>query len=128
MEVRELTCICCPLGCNMTVSIENGIPVSVTGNTCKRGEIYAKKEVTNPTRIVTSTVRLGDGRMVPVKTASDIPKGKIMDCIRQLKEVSLDAPVASGQVILENAADTGVAVVATKEILLNECYRGDKEA
>lgn len=117
MEVREMTCICCPLGCSLFVQMENGLPVSVTGNTCKRGEDYAKKEVTNPTRIVTSTVRLADGRMVSVKTASDIPKGKIMDCIRQLKKVSVKAPVTAGQVILENVADTGVSVVATKEIL-----------
>ena len=106
MEIREMTCICCPLGCQLTVTMQDGVPVSVTGNTCNRGDVYARKEVTNPTRIVTSTVRM---------TASDIPKGKIMDCIRQLKEVCVQAPVKVGQVIIENAAGTGVAVVATKE-------------
>ena len=115
MEIREMTCICCPLGCQLTVTMQDGVPVSVTGNTCNRGDVYARKEVTNPTRIVTSTVRMTDGKMLPVKTASDIPKGKIMDCIRQLKSVCVQAPVTVGQVIVENAAGTGVAVVATKE-------------
>ena len=58
METRNLTCIGCPLGCALTVEMENNEVVSVTGNTCKRGDVYARKEVTHPTRIVTSTVRL----------------------------------------------------------------------
>ena len=57
MEERKLICIGCPMGCPLTVEIDGGEVVSVTGNTCKRGDVYARKEVTNPTRIVTSTVR-----------------------------------------------------------------------
>lgn len=81
MEVRELTCIGCPLGCQLTVTMGND-EIKVEGNTCPRGEAYAKKEVTNPTRIVTSTVRVEGGTIerAAVKTASDIPKGKIFDC------------------------------------------------
>ena len=56
MEEKNLICIGCPMGCPLTVKMEHGEVVSVTGNTCKRGDIYARKEVTNPTRIVTSTV------------------------------------------------------------------------
>jgi CxxC motif-containing protein len=90
--------------------------VSVSGNTCKNGEKYAKKELTNPTRIVTSTVRVTDGTlgMVSVKTSSDIPKGKIFDCVKELQAIDVPAPVTIGQVIIENVADTGVSVVATK--------------
>ena len=62
MEKRELTCIGCPLGCSITVTLENGEIRDVTGYTCKRGHDYARKEVTNPTRIVTSTVRLTGSR------------------------------------------------------------------
>ena len=61
MEERKLTCIGCPMGCPLTVKMEHGEVVSITGNTCKRGDIYARKEVTNPTRIVTSTVRITGG-------------------------------------------------------------------
>ena len=76
METRELICIGCPMGCALTVEMEEGAVKSVSGYTCNRGKVYAEKEVTNPTRIVTSTVMVegGTDRMVSVKTASDIPK------------------------------------------------------
>ena len=82
MEKRELTCIGCPLGCAVTVEMEGTEILRVTGHTCKRGEEYARKEVTNPTRIVTSIVRVHGGKipMVSVKTKSDIPKSEIYDC------------------------------------------------
>lgn len=119
MEKRELTCIGCPLGCAVTVTLEDGQVVSVTGNTCKRGEDYARKEVTHPTRIVTSTVRVSGGSapMVSVKTQSDIPKSKIFDCVKALKGVTVAAPVHIGDVVAANVAGTGVDVVATKEVL-----------
>ena len=63
MENRELTCISCPMGCLMTVSVEKG-EIKVTGNTCKRGEIYAKKEVTDPRRVVTSSVSVKNGELI----------------------------------------------------------------
>ena len=118
MEQRILTCIGCPLGCLVTVELENGEVVSVTGNTCKRGDDYARKEVTTPTRIVTSTVRVtgGNAPTVSVKTKSDIPKDKIFDCAKALKEVKVTAPVSIGDVVLENVAGTGVDVVATKAV------------
>lgn len=118
MENRDLICIGCPMGCMLTVSMENGEVLSVTGNTCKRGDAYARKEVTNPTRIVTSSVRVVGGELpvVSVKTGEDIPKGKIKDCMKALKEVVVKAPVHIGDVLLKDVAGTGVDVVATKEI------------
>jgi len=117
METRELTCISCPIGCPLVVTMDAGQVVSVTGNSCRRGEIYAGKEVTNPTRIVTSTVRVegGTAAMVSVKTREDIPKEKIFDCIRTLKGVVLQSPVRIGQVIVKDAAGTGVDIVATRQ-------------
>lgn len=117
VETRELTCINCPLGCLLTVTIEDGEVTSVTGNTCKRGEVYGKKEVTNPTRIVTTTVPVVGStaeRMVSVKTASDVPKGKMFDVVQALADVTATAPVHIGDVILADAAGTGVDVIATK--------------
>ena len=118
METRNLTCIGCPLGCAITVTMDGGNVVSITGNTCKRGDVYARKEVTNPTRIVTSTVRVSGGSidMVSVKTKEDIPKGKIFECVKALKGIEVPAPVHIGDVILENVADTGVDIVATKNV------------
>ena len=118
MEERKLTCIGCPMGCPLTVVMNGEEVVSVTGNTCKRGAVYARKEVTNPTRIVNSSVRVSGGSidMVSVKTKEDIPKGKIFECVKALKGITVPAPVHIGDVILRNAADTGVDIVATKNV------------
>lgn len=119
MEERDLICIGCPMGCMVKVTMQGDEILSVTGNTCKRGDIYARKEVTNPTRIVTSTVLVENGSLpvVSVKTQNDIPKGKIMECIKALKGIKVLAPVHIGDVILKNAADTGVDIIATKNVL-----------
>lgn len=117
MEKRELICIGCPMGCPLVVELEGSEVVGVTGHTCKRGEVYARKEVTNPTRIVTSTVKVEGGKvdMVSVKTRDDIPKGKIFECVKALKGITVKAPVHIGDVIVADVAGTGVDIVATKE-------------
>ena len=119
MDNRELTCIGCPLGCQITVSFnDDGTVKSVLGNTCKRGDDYARKEVTNPTRIVTSVMRVEDGDrvMVSCKTASDVPKTKIFDVMKGINSVKAVAPIAIGDILIENVAGTGVNVVATKQV------------
>lgn len=118
MEVKNLTCINCPMGCALTVEMNGDEVISVSGNTCSRGDAYARKEVTDPTRIVTSTVRVAGGKsdMVSVKTREDVPKGKIFECVKELQGVQVQAPIHIGDVIISNIADTGVAVVATKNI------------
>ncbi|ONI38900.1 NAD(FAD)-dependent dehydrogenase [Candidatus Epulonipiscium fishelsonii] len=115
----ELICINCPIGCNLTVEVEGEVIGAVTGNTCKRGEKYAHKELTNPTRIVTSTVKVENGNapVVSVKTKNDIPKGKIFECIEALKNVVVKAPVNIGDVIVSNVASTGVDIVATTNVI-----------
>lgn len=117
METRELICIGCPLGCPLTVKIE-GEEIQVSGNTCKRGEDYARKEVVNPTRIVTSSVHVkgGELEMVSVKTRNDIPKGKIFDCMAEIRQVTVEAPVEIGDIIIPDCAGTGVPVIATKSV------------
>ena len=119
MEERNLICIGCPMGCPLTVQLQEKEVISVTGNTCLKGAEYARKEVTNPTRIVTTTVRVKGGTegMLPVKTKTDIPKGSIFDCIRALKNVEVEAPVHIGDIILANVAETGVDIIAAKEIM-----------
>ena len=118
MTKRDLTCIGCPMGCPLVVELKDGEVVSVSGNTCPRGDVYARKEVTNPTRIVTSSVRVEGGQLaaVSVKTREDIPKGKIFDVEKALKEVTVKAPVHIGDVIIKNVATTGVDIVATKNV------------
>ena len=127
MEVKNLTCINCPMGCPLTIEMEGEQVIRVSGNTCKRGEIYARKEVTNPTRIVTTTVKVlnGTSDTVSVKTKEDIPKEKIFDCVKALKNVQVEAPGHIGDVIADNIAETGVDIVATGNIerQMSECDR-----
>lgn len=117
---QNLTCIGCPLGCQIEVKLEDGRVISVAGNTCPKGKKYAEKEVTNPMRTVTSSVpvegSLSFVTQVSVKTEDEIPKDKIFDCIEELKPIKVQAPVKIGDVILENVADTGVNVIATKNV------------
>ena len=119
METKNLTCICCPLGCSLTVEMDGDKVVSVTGNTCKRGETYGYKEVTNPTRVVTTSVKVigGSEKMVSVKTKEDIPKDKVFECVKSLKGITVTAPIHIGDVILADVAGTGVDFVATKNIV-----------
>ena len=116
MEEKNLICICCPLGCPLTVTLENGEVVSVTGNTCPRGAAYGRREVTNPTRIVTSTALVSGG-------ASDIPKGKIKDAMEAIRQIHAVAPVQIGDVLLHDAAGTGADIVATKNIPVATGFR-----
>ena len=118
MNTRELTCIRCPIGCPITVEMENGEVKSITGNSCPRGEEYAAAEVTHPVRIVTSLVRIkGASRpVVSVKTEGDVPKEKMEDVVRALKSIELEGPVKIGDVVSEDIAGTGVRVVVTSNV------------
>ena len=118
METKNLTCIGCPMGCALTVTIGEDGSVMVGGNTCPHGADYARKEVTAPTRVVTSSVRVLGAVIarVSVKTASDIPKDKIFDCMSEIKKTAVSAPVHIGDIVIKNCAGTGVDVIATKDV------------
>ncbi len=116
MAVRELICISCPLGCPLRVETDGaGNVTAVTGNTCKRGEAYGRKEVTAPTRTVTSTVLVAGGQspVVSVRTKGDVPKDSIFAVMAVIRETEVPAPVALGDVLAENIAGTGVDLIAT---------------
>lgn len=115
METRELICIGCPLGCGLTVTVSEET-ISVSGHTCKRGEDYARKEVLSPSRTVTSTVRVIGGILpvVSVKTSADIPKDKIFDCMKEIRELVVEAPVELGQILIPDCCKTGISVIATR--------------
>lgn len=115
---KELTCIGCPMGCRVTVSMDGDEILEIDGFTCKKGEIYARKEVTAPTRIVTSLVTVTGGILpkVSVKTKEDVPKDSIFSCMEAIRSLQVEAPVAIGDVLLKDIAGTGVDLVATKNI------------
>ncbi len=112
--MTELICIVCPKGCHLKVDEENGY--SVKGNSCPRGAEYGKKELVNPTRVITSTARIENAayRRIPVKTNSDIPKGKIPEIMEEIAKVTVTAPIHCGDVIIKDVLGLGVDVVATK--------------
>ena len=118
METRQLTCIGCPLGCALTAVKKDNGEFDISGFTCKRGLEYAKKELTCPQRTVTSTVRVsgGEANVVSVRTVSDVPKDSIWNVMQAINSLTVPAPVAIGDVLLENIAGTGVALAATKAV------------
>ena len=113
---KNLTCIGCPMGCQLTAEIVEGAVLSVTGNTCKRGEDYARKECVAPMRTVTGTVRLADGHILPVRTAGDVPKEKVFAVAEAFNAAHPAAPLSIGDVVIADVCGTGVDVVATKNI------------
>jgi CxxC motif-containing protein len=112
--MAELICIVCPMGCRLTVDDK----MNVTGNSCKRGEIYGKEEVTDPKRTVTSTVRIAGApaNRCPVKTDRPIQKHLIFRAMELLDSVELSSPVAAGEIVLKNILDTEVNFIATKSM------------
>lgn len=115
------TCICCPLGCRLTVMLSQtdaGLDATdVVGYTCRRGKDYAQQEATHPARMVTAAVPV-EGRLLPasVKTAAPVPKNSMLQVAETLRGLRLTPPVREGQVLIENVCGTGVDVVATKEV------------
>ena len=114
---KDITCIVCPRGCRMTVNNIDGQYI-VEGNSCIRGSKYGVDEVTNPRRVITSTVRLNGSylNMLPVKTAGSIPKDMMFDIMKVLSEITVTTPINVGDVIVKNVLDTGVDIVSCRNI------------
>lgn len=112
--MRELICICCPRGCHLKVDDD----LNVTGNFCPRGAKYGKQEVSNPTRVVTSTVRIDNAElaMCPVKTKEPVSKSLIFDVMKSINETHIQAPVHIGDIVIANVCGTGVDVVSTRNM------------
>jgi CxxC motif-containing protein len=117
IEERKLVCIACPIGCNIKVKLEEGKVINVEGNTCKRGETYAIAECTHPTRILTTTMRVRNGRnpLVSVKSHKPLPKESVTDCMKEINRVVLDAPMKIGDIAIEDIVE-GVNIVLTRDI------------
>lgn len=125
MAKKDIVCIVCPMGCRLTVEKDesNELGYIVSGNKCKRGEDYGIKEMTNPTRVITSTVKIKNGLLprIPVKTDGAVPKELIFDCMKVINEVELVAPVKVGDVVIENILDTGINIVTSRSMECNIC-------
>ena len=115
---EKMICITCPMGCSIEVTREGETLLSVDGNTCPRGEAYVRRELTDPRRMVATTVRVKGGAhpLAPVYTAQAFPNPRLFELLEALRQVELEAPVAMGQVVLANALDTGIDVLASREM------------
>ena len=108
---KILTCIECPIGCEIEVVLEEGKVVSLTGNACPRGKLYAEAEVVCPKRVVTSTVRAENGEMVPVKTDKPVRKDAIFEVMEKINATVCKMPVALGDILVENICDDANLIV-----------------
>lgn len=124
MAKKDMICIVCPIGCHMEVvedaSAEGGYRVD--GANCKRGNMYGVKELTRPTRLLTSTVEIegADLPRLPVRTKEEIPKDKILESMKVINAIKVKAPIKMGDVLLENILDTGVDIIATRDLILKK--------
>ena len=107
-----LTCIECPMGCEIEVQLENGKVLSVCGNNCPRGKLYAEAEVVCPKRVITSTVRADNGEMIPVKTDKPVRKDAMFDVMKKINSITCTMPVALGEVLVKNICDDANLIVS----------------
>ncbi len=117
-DKQVLICVTCPMGCRLDVLVADGQVVAVEGQGCKRGLTYAQDEITHPRRVVTTTVRVPEGRhpLLPVYTDGPFPKAQIFALLAELRQVAVSAPVQAGQVILADALGTGINVLASRDM------------
>lgn len=119
MKKVEMICIVCPMSCRLVIDVDGaGAVQSVAGNACNRGDIYARKELTNPTRMLTSTVKISGAiyDRLPVITSSDIPKGMMFEVMKALANVEVVAPVKVNDIIIENVCDLGINIIASRSM------------
>lgn len=120
--LEELTCITCPMGCHLEAEWEETAGektvLSVRGNTCPRGDQYARAELTHPERMVTSTVAISGARYskLPVVTSDPIPKERIFDVMKEIQKTTVAAPVHIHDCIISNICGLGVDMVASRSL------------
>ena len=115
---REVICIVCPLGCRMDVAIEGSEVASVQGNQCKKGPQHARKEVTFPGRILTTTVNTGfpEIPLLPVRSSKEIPRDQLMACMGEISRQHIKGKVHIGEPIIRDILGLGVDIVACRTI------------
>ena len=116
---RKFICVSCPLGCGLTVSLdESGTVTKVEGNTCPRGASYARSEVSDPRRVFASTVRVRGGKLpvCPIRSKTPAPKGKLFEIAKEVAKLEVNAPVKIGQVLLHNPCGTDIDIVASRDL------------
>jgi CxxC motif-containing protein len=115
---REVVCLLCPMGCVINVYLKDDNIIKVTGNKCKRGIDFAKEEVINPKRILTTTLMINSSifRRVPVRSSSPVPKDMVLNFVREIKKIKVKPPIKMGDIIVKNFMNTGADIIASMDI------------
>jgi CxxC motif-containing protein len=115
---RTITCVSCPNGCTLLIALSGGKVKSVTGNACKRGIEYAKNEMEDPRRMLTTTVKVANGAhaLLPVRTGKPVPKALLRECMAAINGLTVNAPVEMGETVLPDILHTGVDIVAARPV------------
>ncbi|HYE83747.1 MAG TPA: DUF1667 domain-containing protein [Clostridia bacterium] len=120
MGKKTVTCTICPIGCSIEVSGDKSSASGylISGNSCKRGEGYAIAEVTNPTRVLTSTMKLKDSglKRLPVRTDKPIPKEMIFACMKEINSIEVDSPIKLGAIVIKDILSTGANVISSRTV------------
>jgi len=115
-EIKKITCIECPMGCDISVEIENQTVISVSGNVCPRGEIYSRNEVVCPRRVITTTVRTKGGRVVPVKTDKPVKKSEMFEIMKIINSLRVDDGIKENDVIVADITEDINLIAVDDEI------------
>jgi len=117
-EQREFICVTCPVGCSIQAEVEGDKLISIRGHACQRGEAFVREELTAPRRMLTTTVRVRNGRLplVPVRSSGPVPKGLMFEIARVLRDVELQAPVEEHQIVVENILDCGMDIITSRRM------------
>ncbi|KUO70270.1 MAG: hypothetical protein APF77_04345 [Clostridia bacterium BRH_c25] len=115
MRKKDIICIICPIGCKITVSGEESRIDSMEGHTCKRGEGYAKDEFIHPVRILTSSVKVNNGKkqLIAVRSDKPVPKELLLECMEEIKRAEITAPIKCKDIVIKDILGTGINIVAT---------------
>lgn len=115
---KQMICILCPNGCELEVEYGENRLLSVCGNKCPKGALYAEQEVTNPTRNIATSVLVigGELPLCSVRLTKPIPKSRIFDAVNEIQKIRLNAPVSIGQVLLRDILGLGSDVIATRPV------------
>lgn len=118
MEQRQFICVTCPVGCTIEATVEGDKLVGIQGQTCKRGLAFVEEELTAPKRMLTTTVRVVGGilPLVPVRSSKPLPKGVLLPVAAFLRDIVLQAPIVEHQVVVQNILETGVDMIASRDL------------
>lgn len=126
MELREFTCIECPRGCRLEVSLDGGVAV-VSGNACPKGAAYGAQEAVSPMRTLTTTVTVEGSarRRLPVRSSGELPLSRLLDAMAALDPVVVHPPVVRGEIVLRDLLGLGVDMIATDDLPADQTGAAD---